>query len=154
MFFDRLIGDRFFARVRGFELACPRCGELSIIGEGKKDSKRVFDRSKSIWHCRYCSLHLAIGIVAWPVRNGPTGMPEDQVPTYREAMKLRELFGLLGIVPEPFREEPDGSVTDQRHGAKEPVNVVIKGECRCRVGGAWGVIRHPRCPVHGQGEER
>lgn len=150
MFFDRAVGDRFFARVVAFELACPRCGDVARVTEHSRDAKSIYDRRKSIFKCRGCSLHLAIGIVAWPMRSGPTGVPEDNVPTYREAMRLREFIGpLMGLVPDEFRRDPDGTVVDQRHGAREPVNIVIKGECRCRRMEPRGKIIHPDCPVHG-----
>lgn len=151
MFWDRHNGDRFFARVLSFELACPRCNEVARVTEHTKDNRSIFDRKKSIFSCRGCSLHLAIGLIAWPLRNGPTGMPGDTVPTYREAMQLREFIGpLMGTVPDEFRRDAKTQeVIDQRHGAREPVNVVIKGECRCRRMEPRGKIIHPDCPIHG-----
>jgi hypothetical protein len=156
MFYDRADGDRFFARVRALDLACPRCDRVYSCGEGRRGKDSIYDRTRSIFQCPFCGLTLAIGIIAWPMRPGPVKIPEDTVPTYREAMALRELMGLGGIVPDPVGEPSTGNIRDQRHGTHEPVNVVIRGECRCRrvEPPGRGRMIHPGCPVHGEGKRR
>lgn len=153
MFADKAPQDRFFARVRAFDIACPRCDRLYTIGEGRKGKAYVYDKAKSQFHCHPgCGLKLTIGILAWRMRNGPTGIPEDIVPTFREALRLRELMGLGGTLMDEIGLDAKGNPEDLRHGAKEPVNIVIRGECRCGLA-EGGKLIHPACPIHGLGSE-
>lgn len=152
MFHDRAPGDRFFARIRALDIACPRCGEIYTVGEGRKGKDYVYDKVKGIFRCRAsCGLVLAIGVLAWPMRPGRTGIPEDTIPNFREALRLRELMGLGGVLADEMIQGKDGIPVDQRHGGTEQVNVVIKTECRCQlVGEGRGKLVHPECPVHGE----
>ncbi len=89
---------RFFARVRAFDLACPRCGTLYKIGIGSKTQRCWSDRLMR-FDCFKCHWRAIIGIVAWPVPKGKRmnkfglNVPIDATPNVREAQELRHALG-------------------------------------------------------------
>jgi hypothetical protein len=100
---------RFFARLAAFDCECPYCGRLIQVGRGKPDNKR-YDRLTSVVTCadragdethatvRGCGRKFLLGIVAWPLRSGPTperpgqpdSRPPDQVPTPHQLAEIRQ----------------------------------------------------------------
>ena len=99
--------ERFFARLQSFEMECPRCGKILVVGRGKPHD-HLYNRVTSIMECPKinvrdettvvtkhpgCGMKFLIGIVAWPIRKGhqPKARPPDHVPTDRQLNRLREL---------------------------------------------------------------
>lgn len=85
-------GDRFYVRVNGFDIACPRCGATSHVN--KDTSRSCWEPRTCRWSCRECFLVLTIGIIGWPRAKGRWGQPNDTTPTVREALALRQGLGL------------------------------------------------------------
>jgi len=91
---------RLFARLITFDFSCPKCGRLYQLTEpGRSRAKgvpqyKVWDPRSARFCCRYCSLVVLLGVVAWPMSSG-RGMnyseatPPDVVPTPREAAEMR-----------------------------------------------------------------
>lgn len=84
---DETSGDPFFARLRGFDIECPRCAKLFTCTPGRKQA--YFDPRTSRWRCASCGLCLILGVIAWSPPIGASGTPCDQEPTVRQAMELR-----------------------------------------------------------------
>jgi ribosomal protein S27AE len=138
MFADKLDADRFFARLKAFDLACPRCGHVYIVGKSHKTFKPRLGR----WECSQCGLTLMLGILAWPVRERDTlRQPADQIPDYREMLAIRKLSG--GFLKIDKYENKVGS----------QVNLTLREGCRCEVStspysSVKRTIVHPKCPLH------
>jgi hypothetical protein len=108
---DSNVEYRFFARLRSFDLACPRCGVVHLV-RASKDGRLYTRGGKhyamrwpswepilSAWRCRHCGLRLILGILAWqgwPARVGPLA---DHVPTVDEACRIREGYGTGVWIP-------------------------------------------------------
>lgn len=117
---------RFFARIRAFDIACPRCDQVAIVGRGGRGkASSGWNPRMSIWECRKCGLVLALGVVGYRRKKlvwGRRVPPEDTVPTLRQGLKLREQ--VLGVMaPDPLR-----------HKGNLPVNAVVAESCGCACG--------------------
>jgi hypothetical protein len=55
--------DRFFARLREFDLECPDCGEVYRVRSG--DPNEGFHSGTGLFGCSSCGLELQLGLVAW-----------------------------------------------------------------------------------------
>jgi hypothetical protein len=95
---------RTFARVVGFDLACPNCGAVDAVRPSSGlpwwKGTKCFDSWRSRWRCRSCRRVFAVGLVLWPTRragNRPRGggQPVDTVPSTAEAGSLRLVYGLV-----------------------------------------------------------
>jgi hypothetical protein len=102
---------RFFARLRDFDFACPRCGEIYLVRHRGRKPK-TYSGSRLIggggWDpvlhrmtCRVCNLKVALGIVACSVGIGGPAIPDDVMPTLQEMVRLRA--AKLGGEWEPSR---------------------------------------------------
>jgi len=92
---------RFFGRLSAFDMECPICGRLLLIGKGKPDDE-TYNRVTSMIKCygpdsagggpRTHPHRFLIGIVAWPIRQGRgyKGRPPDQRPDKRQLAAIRE----------------------------------------------------------------
>ncbi len=132
MFADRLDGSRFFARVRTFDIACPRCSRVAVV-RNQSASPR-WNPSTSRWQCQSCQLVLVLGIVAYPRKPGTKAQPVDQVPTWKESIDMRN--------------ELQGVIVDEPKGNREPVNVVLREGCCCRLVDGRRFV-DGECPIHG-----
>jgi len=90
---------RFFARPVAFQMECPHCGRLLIIGRGGRDTE-AFNRITSVLICPQnsdkgapgCGHSFLIGMVAWPMTHSPIKKrPHDQRPNSDQLAELREL---------------------------------------------------------------
>jgi hypothetical protein len=125
---------RTFARVVGFDLACPNCGAVDAVRSASGlpwwKGTKCFDWWRSRWRCRACRRVFAVGLVLWPTRragNRPRGggQPVDTVPSTVQAGSLQLVYGL---------------VRTQTRGWYDPVNLI----CTC----ASDDHRHaPDCPL-------
>lgn len=93
---------RFFARLRSFDIACPRCGDVHIVRwrQGHaftraqtKVARPSWDPLISRWQCRSCSLKLILGVLAWDGSAIKGKALADHVPTLEECIQIREAFG-------------------------------------------------------------
>jgi len=99
----RVKATRFFARVRCFDLACPRCGRIhSTQPHEDKDQVRgqlrvkgrAWNPLKSRLTCLGCGLTMVIGVIAWVgVAGSP---PNDTQPTSGEALDLTQQWKAYG----------------------------------------------------------
>src|SRR5260221_2124238 len=107
---------RFFARIRDFDFACPRCGEIYLVRHRGKRPK-TYSGSRLVggggWDpvlqrmsCRVCGLKVALGITACSVGQGGPTVPGDVVPTLEEMVRLRA--AALGGEWEPSRVATKG----------------------------------------------
>ena len=126
-----------FARVTGFDLACPNCGAVDAVrspsGMPWWKGTRAFDGWRSRWRCRSCRRIFAIGLVVWPTRragNRPRagGRPVDTVPTSVQGAQLAQVYGL---------------VRTQSRGWYEPVNLI----CSCEGANGRDEDHAPDCPL-------
>ena len=164
MLVSHLTGTPFFFRLRptGFDIACPRCDTVQRI-RSRRTPKTTYDASSQRFTCPVCYLKLQLGCYAYPVsaRHRP-GPPDDTIPSpsqsaqlrdhqkarddgrrdasLREALLLRGLDGGGGLLQsEALRHKPG-----------QPVNVIARGECRCRLTeDGMSTITDPKCPAHG-----
>lgn len=80
---------RTFARVRGFDLACPNCGAVDVVppssGPALVEGHECFDWWRSRWRCRACRRVFAVGLVLWPTMADETsgGQPPRRAATDR-----------------------------------------------------------------------
>jgi hypothetical protein len=80
--------QRFFARLRSFELACPGCDHTEAVGE--LTPARIWEPRLARYACPECGATYYLGVVAWAAaRGGRWAAPEDQRPTKAEAHALR-----------------------------------------------------------------
>ena len=91
-------GDRFFARVHGFDAACPACGHLMRAGQAQGE-KGVYTPRISQARCPSCERRFIVGLLLWPIAVGggqpgrrPT-RPADQLPGPRERLAYRTQGG-------------------------------------------------------------
>ena len=84
------VAGRFFARVRSFDIACPRCDTVYLVGKGHLYGGRVWNPRTYRFECDRCGLTLDVGILAWRVGPGPSTPPPDCVPSVAQAGKIRE----------------------------------------------------------------
>ncbi len=83
---------RFFARILGIHMACPRCDTMHVIDPRVRSSTRDL-RHTGRFRCRKCRLVLLLGVVAYGVTpGGPVAAPKDQVPTPAEAAAIRAVY--------------------------------------------------------------
>ncbi len=144
-------GDRFFARVLGARLECPRCGYIDQFEtKGSQAPKGVKARGKgpksgwdpmtSRWRCPSCGMVFTLGLLAWPVEPGsaPATLPKDQVPDWRQLAQLRAQAEGQGLwMREAVRRwRPDASNVTQG--------------CSCVPA---ELARDPACVVHGDPPE-
>jgi predicted RNA-binding Zn-ribbon protein involved in translation (DUF1610 family) len=104
----QLDGSRFFAKLRTFDLACPRCGRVSIV---RKAYSRRWSTRTQRWSCRHCSLSLVLGLIAWQVYGGRAAVPPDSQATAEEVWAIDD-------------QEQRGVVKFTRRGRGDQVNVV------------------------------
>lgn len=122
---DAVIGaQRFFARVRTFDLECPHCGMVYRIRT---------DTAASTWNPRTaefrcgdssgCGYRYIIGILAWPKGTGKgAGTPPlDQVPSPRNLASMRD-EGSGWWMPEEYRHKgrPDPTNLTGEEDRPEP----------------------------------
>lgn len=148
---EELPRERFFARVRAFELACPRCGWLwsarghqehgsvpkgrSLTGSAKKP--RAWDPRTHCWTCRRCNLRLQLGLVAYVAPYDParTYPPEDTVPTLAEG---RALAAAGAPVPDAAPAPPLAArALELSTKTGEPLHVVLEKLEKAARGLAW-----------------
>lgn len=100
----RPLPRRTFARVVGFDVACPNCGTVDCVRSASGlpwwKGTRQFDTWRSRWRCRSCRRVFAVGLAIWPVRragNRPRGggRPVDTVPGRTHLLQLQEAYGLV-----------------------------------------------------------
>lgn len=134
MFANQLNTDRFFARIRSLDMACPSCGEVFYCNGISGAYRRLTGRFK----CPKCSLVLAIAVLAYPVTTDTRHQqqPDDWVPTVREAAAMRH--------------QNPGHLARRRRSPIGPRNVVLREGCRCVPKGT-ALIVHPQCPIHSAG---
>lgn len=90
----------FFARLKSFDLACPRCGAVFIVRSGKGQDNRGhygWDPRTSTWKCYNCQGTFTLGIVAWSGTRRRR-LPPDCIPTLEQAKALRVLLASLQII--------------------------------------------------------
>ena len=133
MFEDRLQTDRFFARVKAFDIACPACGEVHTAGEGTR-TRKFWRPRESRFQCRKCGLTFVLGILAWPVRGGVK--PSDHRPNRRESLALRQLVGGFWM----HRKINENQNYD--------ANVALRTGCTCEMVRSAMFIDE-KCPIHG-----
>lgn len=85
-------GDRFFARMISFEIACPKCDRVHRVT--RETNRRVWDPRTCRFECMGCFISLRIGVIAYPSASGRWKMPSDTVPTVRQALALRRDLNL------------------------------------------------------------
>ena len=140
---------RTFARLVGFDLACPNCGAVDCVRSASglpwwKGARR-FDSWRSRWRCRACRRVFVVGLAIWPARRtgnaqqrpfdrplndpGRDSRPADTIPSRAQIEELNELHGL---------------VRAQARGWREPVNLI----CIC---GSTDDDHRPDCPLNEDG---
>ena len=136
MFEDRLQTDRFFARIKAFDISCPACGEVYTIGRGSR-SRKCWRPRESRFQCRKCGLTFVLGILAWPVSSGVK--PSDHQPNRRESLALRQLGGGFWM---------NRKINENQN---YDANVALRTGCTCRTDGSAGSARFidEKCPIHG-----
>lgn len=136
----RAAPERFFARVRCFDLSCPRCGRIATTsphydpaGKPNRGGGSAFGWNPVAcrFRCPACRLELVIGLVAW-VQPGklPTAPAGDSQPHPGEALRLREGRSdweaegakQLGVLVRPAGRAPG---TPLAGGGKEFANLVV-----------------------------
>ena len=64
-----------FARVVGFDVACPNCGAVDAVRSASGlpwwKGTKCFDWWRSRWRCRACRRVFAVGLVLWPTPRSP-----------------------------------------------------------------------------------
>ena len=84
---------RFFARLRAFDLECPRCGIVyQVTQKQTRDDARpstCYDYPTARFTCRACCMSWVLGLLAWPSEGEAVVPPSDQVPGPRELPQLR-----------------------------------------------------------------
>jgi hypothetical protein len=158
-----LPGSRFFARLRTFDLECPACGTVYVIStyqakrnmRGRKAATRstrsldpaarqtttgrTWSDVLQRFECAACGGTFALGIVAWPVRQGSRLQPaEDTLPTPKQARAIREQAG--------------GWKLTTKSGADDPRNVRVSQPCSCQPDHR-GIV-DPGCAIHGAEQGR
>jgi len=86
--------SRFFARPRAFDIECPLCGTVFLVGLHRKHRK-YWDPKTSKFTCMYCERTWIVGIALWSMKRGiaaPVTKPGDQIPHERQLAQLRALL--------------------------------------------------------------
>jgi hypothetical protein len=78
---------RFFARLRSFDIACPRCDYVQVVKPST--NKRIWNNKLARFECMGCHLILHLGVIAWKGAHGMYRSPPDQTPTVKQALALR-----------------------------------------------------------------
>lgn len=147
MFKDRLEGTRIFGRIRSLDMECPQCGRVYILTQ-RSGHAAVYNRRTGLFHCQDCGLHLALGVLMYPVTAGrPANLqiPYDWTPTPRQAAALRQDIAHAAIYTTAPAPKVAGTALRQR-------NVALRPECRCQPQQTGQTtLRHPACPVHAAG---
>lgn len=96
-------GYRVFGRNRAFDVECPHCGHVVLIGQGRGKSARAqaTGRGSAYWdplasrlRCPGCDRRWVIGLAIWPAKEGNCpGLPADQVPSPAQLAQLRQETG-------------------------------------------------------------
>ncbi len=90
--------QRFFARVRSFDMECPHCG---LVYRVRKDTNpTIWNPRTALFTCLDrrmggCKRTYVIGMLAWPKGrgSGSGAPPADQVPGPRQLAQLRQEAG-------------------------------------------------------------
>ena len=135
--------ERFFARVRCFDMACPRCGQIVSTSPHSDPQGRPLDRQPIArgWNpircrltCAACGLRLIIGLIAWVLpehtRSASQTAP-DTSPSPEQALELRDEWRAWGA-------EAHGMLVRTERAAGGPLtgggkafgNVVVAVEAR------------------------
>lgn len=100
--------ERFFARVRCFDLACPRCGRITSTSPHVDPAGRALERQPQAlgWNpircrltCPSCGLRVIIGLVAWCLpehTRSATETAQDIRPSPEQALKLQDEWRAWG----------------------------------------------------------
>lgn len=122
------VGTRFFARVRAFDLACPRCDAIFVVTSSSAGRRGRARTSNSCWdprlgkfRCYYCGLRLTLGIIAYSMEKGRQSPAEDQVPTPRQAQAMRDAFPSVWAAA----RLKSGGARGKRKAAKTRVNRIV-----------------------------
>lgn len=86
--------SRFWARVRAFDLECPNCGTVTLVGQGRKCPK-AWNQILSQLVCPGCERTWVVGLTLWSVKPGigaPVQPARDHVPGERVKAQLRQLI--------------------------------------------------------------
>lgn len=126
-----LTGQRLFGRLLAFELGCPKCDRVYIIGQGSR-TMSAWTRRTSRFRCvSSCGLRMNLGILGWNVSLGPGFTPADAVPLHwKQALELRNLARAV--------------YTGEKLAYKGDANRVIAETCSC-----VRIEFDAECPLHG-----
>lgn len=80
-------GQRFFARIRSLDIACPKCDSVFSM---PRTGHKCWDARLSRFRCRHCGFTASLGIVAYPVATGMASPPSDTIPTVAQSLELRK----------------------------------------------------------------
>lgn len=133
--------SRFYAIIESGRMECPKCGRILLWGTGRTaPDQKDWNPICSVIRCRQCETRYALGVVAWPVGNGPRKIdtegrlpaPVDQQMTLRQIAEVRQRTGGF------WARSPRGGEPTS------PVNVYIEAGCTCDP-----LPWREGCPVHG-----
>ena len=124
---DIINAQRFFARLRTFDMECPHCGKVYRI---RHDSpKEYWNPRTAEFRCNEsggCGYKYILGILCWPRRPGAAGAgagtpPMDQVPGPRQLGQLRS-EGAGWWLPDEYRHKgrPDPTNLTGEEDRPEP----------------------------------
>jgi hypothetical protein len=82
-------GERFFARVRSFDIECPDCGVVYVVRS--EDETAVFDERTSMFRCQCCDCVLQLGLFAWYASTAVLDFTRDQRPMPSQERWIRSL---------------------------------------------------------------
>jgi hypothetical protein len=96
-------GYRVFGRPRAFDVECPACGAVQVIGYGRGrqgkykpgEARSYWDPYTSRWTCPQCQRIWIVGLALWRPITGPGRRvkPADAVPDLQQAAELRQQTG-------------------------------------------------------------
>ena len=90
-------GERIFARVRAFDVSCPRCGRIERVGVKGVTWKGAWNPRNCRWRCKGCGKVYYVGLILWdPAKGGHQRPPDDTTPNEREAAILRSRLNVWG----------------------------------------------------------
>lgn len=127
-----LTGRRLFGRLLAFELGCPKCDRVYIIGQGSR-TMSAWTRRTSRFRCvSSCGMRMTLGILGWNCNKGPSFTPADAIPLWwKQALELRNLSRAVYV--------------DDKITYKGDANRMIDEACSCvRIEFDAG------CPLHGR----
>jgi hypothetical protein len=125
----------FYAVISAGRFACPLCGYLSLIGQGRGSDSRQWNPIASVLKCTGCGHSFQLGMIAWPIsvhrivnrQKAPLG----QRANLAQLAEVRKRMG--GFAPTRARRLSEGT------------NVYVPQECCCAP-----LPWRQECPVHGQ----